>query len=49
MTKAIKKRAHASEEFYITKEKDEDDERCKMINNLEDLFKIVKDHGKVKK
>ena len=29
-----KKRAHASEEFYIQKEKDEDDERCKMINNL---------------
>ena len=44
-----KKRAYASEEFYIKQEKNEDDVHCKMINNLEDVFKIVKDHGKVKK
>jgi hypothetical protein len=44
-----KKRAYASEDFYIQKTKDEDDEHCKMINSLEYLLKIVKDHGKVKK
>jgi hypothetical protein len=44
-----KKRAYASEDFYIKKEKDEKDEKCKMINDFEDVLKIVKDHGKVKK
>jgi hypothetical protein len=49
MTNAIKKRAYASEDFYIKKEKDEEDEKCRMIDCLDDVVKIVKDHGKVKK
>ena len=44
-----KKLAHASEELYITKEKDEDDENYKMINCLDDVLQIMKHHGKVKK
>jgi hypothetical protein len=44
-----KKRAYASEDFYIKKEKDGDDEKCKMIDCLDDVVKIVKDHGMVKK
>ena len=44
-----KKRAHASEEFYIKKEKDEDDVKYKMINCLDDILQPIKDHGKVKK
>jgi hypothetical protein len=49
MTNAIKKRAYASEDFYIKKEKDEEDEKCRMIDCLDDVVNIVKDHGKVKK
>ena len=44
-----KKRARASEDFYIQKEKDEDDEQCKMIHSLEYVSNTVKDHCKVKK
>jgi hypothetical protein len=44
-----KKRAYASENFYIKKEKNEDDERCYMIDNLDDILKIIKDRGEVKK
>ena len=44
-----KKRAHASEEFYIKKTKDEDDEKYKMINCLDAILQLIKDHGKVKK
>ena len=44
-----KTRACASEDFYIKKESDEDDEQCKMISSVEYLLTIVKDHGKVKK
>ena len=31
------------------KEKDEDDECYKVINCLDDIVKLIKDHGKVKK
>ena len=44
-----KKLAHASEELYITKEKDEDDEHYKIINCLDAILQRIKDHGKVKK
>ena len=43
-----RKRSCASEDFYIQKVKDEDDEYCKLINRLDDFIKRVKDHGKVK-
>ena len=44
-----RKRAYASEDFYIKKEKDEDDEKYTMIDNLDDILEIIKKHGKVKK
>ena len=44
-----RKRAHASEEFYIKQERDEDDEKYTMINCLDYIVQIIKDHGKVKK
>ena len=39
---------HASEDCYITK-KDEDDENYKLINCLDDVLQLIKNHGKVKK
>ena len=36
-----KTRACASENFYIKKESDEDDEQCKMVSSVEYLLTIV--------
>ena len=44
-----RKRAYASEDFFIKKVKDEDDEKYSMIDNLDDILKIIKNHGTVKK
>jgi hypothetical protein len=44
-----RKRAYASEYFYIKKEKDDDDEHFKMIDGLDDILQITKKQGKVKK
>ena len=44
-----RKRACASADFHIKKEKHEDDEHYKMIDCSNDILQIIEDHGKVKK
>ena len=34
--------------FYSKHKKEDDDEYCNLTNCLYDLFKLIKDHGKVK-